>query len=194
VVGWAADGASAHFSLMRELRAPPAANAAAIEVAACTLQGKRITVRLPARITCFNLLLPAAPIFDIVHLLNLFRNAAMRAHAAMKVGDYNINLLALRDHVQATCGPLGMEGVLGVRYSDWCVSDRMNYASAQRLFSCKVLDYVKRKFGGVLDLALQLRGAREEGITPVVVALSHRFLVQAPSFIFSLAIALCAPT
>jgi hypothetical protein len=149
IVAWAADAASAHYKLMRELRAAPAPGAPAIELLVPTLQGKETTVRLPARDAVINgksVRVPVTPISDPVHLANLFRNAPLRKNAAMEVGDYQINLLALRDRLVQQCSALGMEHSLGVRHSDWEVSDRMNYAAAQRLFNTTLLEHVEREF------------------------------------------------
>lgn len=150
ILGWAADGASAHYKLMRQLRSlvPGAQSFDISNVPA--LRSNATTVRLPARVASFlntELLIPDTPIFDPVHLLNLLRNAPMRKNAAMAVGSHHINLLGLRERIVAKLGAAGLEARLGVRYSDWEVTDRMNYAAAQRLFSTKLLSYAEAEFG-----------------------------------------------
>lgn len=60
----------------------------------------------------------------------------------MSVSGFPINLLSLRAAIVTCLGIAGLEAQLGVRYSDWEVTDRMNYAAAQRLFSTKLYDYV----------------------------------------------------
>ena len=144
VLGWAADGASAHRKLMRQLSMP---NTTVITIANMpTLLSNTATVDLPARLAPFlgsTILLPETPIFDPIHLLNLLRNAPLRKSAAMSVGTFSINLPGLRDAIVASLGITGLESRLGVRYSDWEVTDRMNYAAAQRLFSTKLHDFVQ---------------------------------------------------
>lgn len=76
VLGWAADGASAHSKLMRQL-STPSATVISIENLP-TLLSYSATVDLPARVAQFlgkPILLPETPIFDPVHLINLLRNA-----------------------------------------------------------------------------------------------------------------------
>ena len=90
-----------------------------------------------------------------VHLVNLLRNALLRRNAAMKVGVCEINRPKLRDQLAQQLG--GVEKVeitFGVRHTDWAVTDRMNYAAAQRLFSTKLLEFVTHHFGD------QCRGAQ----------------------------------
>lgn len=149
ILAWAADGASAHFKLMRQLRSlAPGAQSFDISNVP-TLLSNGTTVHLPARIASFldaKFLMPDTPIFDPVHLLNLLRNAPMRKNAAMAVGSHCIDLLGLRERIIAKLGVTGLEAKLGVRYSDWEVTDRMNYAAAQRLFSTKLLSYAEAEF------------------------------------------------
>lgn len=151
VVGWAADGASAHFKIMRDLRSgTPGAPSVAIPNVPVLL-GDATTISLPARNATFlgeTFSMPLTPIFDPVHLCNLLRNAPLRKGAAMAVGNYPIDLLCLRRQIIAKLGAEGLEARLGVRFSDWEVTDRMNYAAAQRLFSTKLLSYVETEFNG----------------------------------------------
>lgn len=142
VLAWAADGASAHVKLMRQLSIP---GSTAIALMMPTLLSDATTVELPARWAHFRgqqLLLPETPIFDPIHLVNLLRNAPLRKSAAMSVGGLDISLPRLRDALVSSLGPTGLEAKLGVRYTDWEVTDRMNYAAAQRLFSTKLYEYV----------------------------------------------------
>jgi len=147
IIGWAADGASSHFKLMRQLRQPSAA-APIIEIPTVpTLLADGITARLPARVASFQgeqFLLPQSPILDPVHLLNLLRNAPLRKNAALTIGNHSISLLRVRDLLVRKFDAMGMEARLGVRYTDFCVSDRMNFASAQRLFSTGLLTYLEQ--------------------------------------------------
>lgn len=142
VLAWAADGASAHVKLMRQLNIP---GSTAISLTIPTLLSDAAVVELPARWVMFRgkrVLLPETPIFDPVHLVNLLRNAPLRKSAAMSVGGLDISLPRLRDALVSSLGHAGLEAKLGVRFTDWEITDRMNYAAAQRLFSTKVYDYV----------------------------------------------------
>jgi len=151
IVGVAADGATGNFKLMRQMRQPlPGAPTIAI-AGVPTLSGAATTaVHLPARGVAFHgakYLVPDLAIVDPVHLPNLLRNAPLRKSAAMRVGNHDISqqrvYLALRERM----GDFGMEPQLGVRVTDFNVSDRMNFASAQRLFSTKLLAYLETHFG-----------------------------------------------
>ncbi len=143
ILTWAADGATAQFKLMRQLRSLPP-GAPFIEIPNVpTLRSNGTTIRLPARLATLkdkSTLIATTPILDPVHLINLYRNAPLRKCAAMRIGACPIDLLVLREELMKNLKALCMETELGVRLSDWAVSDRMNYASAQRFFSTRVLD------------------------------------------------------
>ncbi len=149
IVGVAADGASGNFKLLRQMR-QTVAGAPTIAIAGVpTLSAAATTVQLPAREVRFRnvtRLMPDLAVVDPVHLPNLLRNAPLRKNAAMRVGNCDISqqrvLNALKDRV----GEFGLETRLGVRTTDFNVSDRMNFASAQRLFSTKLLDYLETNF------------------------------------------------
>jgi hypothetical protein len=147
IVGWAADGASSNFKLMRQLR-QLAPGAPSIEIPRVpTLLSNGNTVRLPGRLASFRgkqFLLPQSPILDPAHLLNLLRNAPLRKNAALTAGDCGISLLRIRDFLAQRLDAMGMEAKLGVRYNDFTVTDRMNFASAQRLFSTTLLTYLEQ--------------------------------------------------
>jgi hypothetical protein len=147
IIGWAADGASAHFKLMRQLR-QIIPGSPFIEIPGVpTLLSNGASIRLPARETSFKgqrVLLPLTPIIDPVHLIALYRNAALRANAALTVGNCGISLKRVRERLVEKLGAFGMEAQLGVRFSDFDVVDRMNFASTQRLFSTKLLMYLEK--------------------------------------------------
>lgn len=147
IVGWAADGASSNFKLMRQLR-QLTPGAPSIEIPRVpTLLSNGNTVRLPGRLASFRgkqFLLPQSPILDPAHLLNLLRNAPLRKNAALTAGDCGISLLRIRDFLAQRFDAMGMEAKLGVRYNDFTVTDRMNFASAQRLFSTTLLTYLEQ--------------------------------------------------
>ncbi len=151
ILTWAADGASAHYKVMRQL-STVAPGASAINIPNVpTLLNTGATVSLAARTTSYRgnrLQLPETPIIDPVHLANLLRNAPLRIHAAMAIGSKHVDLLRVRSWLEDTLSAAGVEVRLGVRHTDWEVVDRMNYAAAQRLFSTKLLDYIKDNAGG----------------------------------------------
>lgn len=147
IIGWAADGASSHFKLMRQLRSA-SPGAPTITIAGIpTLKGELSTEKLPARIATYKgkeFLLPTTPILDPVHLLNLLRNSALRKGFAGRVGDSTISLARVRDYLEQRLGQFGMEEELGVRYTDFAVEDRMNFAAAQRAFSTSVVCFLEK--------------------------------------------------
>lgn len=203
VLAWAADGATTHVNLMRSLRARRTlddglsieindvptllSDETAPRAPDTTSTTASTTVWLPARpvsIKGKTTLVPETPIFDPVHLVNLLRNALLRKNAAMKVGAYGINLSRLRDLLaQKLNGVEKVEITFGVRHTDWAVTDRMNYAAAQRLFSTKLLDFVEMHFGN------ECRGAWARGGT----CCHSHWLPQERCSIFVLATACCAP-
>lgn len=148
ILGPAADGASGNFALMRKLRqvvpGAPSINIPNVP----TLHCDGDTVRLPARRICFKgkqLLVPQLPILDPVHLAGLFRNAALRPNAKLTAGNHDVSLVRVRDFLVTKLGTaFNVEAQLSVRYSDFAVIDRMNFASVQRLFSNKVLAYLEQ--------------------------------------------------
>ena len=163
IIGWAADGASSNFKLMRQLRQLDP-GAPSIEIPGVpTLRTNGRTVRLPGRLVSFRgkqFSLPQSPILDPAHLLNLLRNAPLRKNAALTVGDYGISLPRIRDFLAQRFDAMGMEAKLGVRYTDFTVTDRMNFAAAQRLFSTKLLTYLEQHcstdYKGVYSIVLPL--------------------------------------
>jgi hypothetical protein len=163
IIGWAADGASGHFKLMRQLHAP-APGAPAIDIVGVpTLKGGETTERLAARVVSYNgkpVLLPTSPILDPVHLVNLLRNSALRKAFVGRVGDSSISLSKVRDLLEQRLGRFNMEATLGVRYTDFVVEDRMNFAAAQRAFSTAVVSYVEQHGGA------ELKGARDAQPVP----------------------------
>lgn len=147
IIGWAADGASAHFKLMRQMRQLTPGTPKVKLCGIPTLLADQSTVWLPARIATYNgeaLRVPVMPLLDPVHHLALLRNAPLRTNAALKVGAFDISLSKVRDLLAAQLGAFEMEARLGVRYTDFDVTDRMNFASAQRLFSTKLLTYLEQ--------------------------------------------------
>jgi hypothetical protein len=153
VIGWAADGASAHFKLMRQLHAL-SPGAPVIKIPGVpTLKGELVTEQLCARPATFNgkpLLLPTMPILDPVHHVNLLRNSALRKGFAGRVGDATISMARARDFFEQRLGQFGMEAELGVHYTDFVIEDRMNFAAAQRVFSTPVVAYLAQHGGGEL--------------------------------------------
>jgi hypothetical protein len=173
VLAWAADGATTHVKLMRSLRAlrtqddglgikvteVPTLLSDETASDATSATASTTAAWLPARAATINgkiLCVPETPIFDPVHLVNLLRNALLRKNAAMKVGGYAINLLKLRDLLAEKLGGIEKAEIrFGVRHTDWAVTDRMNYAAAQRLFCTKLLDFVELHFGDVCRGAMR---------------------------------------
>ena len=145
IIGWAADGASAHFKLMRQsFEVSP--GSPVIEFACPTLQSTRSVVRIAARCTVWcgtERLVPATPLLDPVHLINLLRNAPLRKSATLHIGNADVDLALVRDFLTSRLSAVAMEAVLGVRLADFFVADRMNFAAAQRLFSTSVLTYLE---------------------------------------------------
>jgi hypothetical protein len=159
IIGWAADGATSHFKLMRERRTvsadAPSACIPAIPAlppsptklpADASVAAYTATVQLPSRTVQFanqTMAVTEVTVFDPVHLINLVLNSTQRKNAAMRIGNAQIRLLRLRDWLEERLGTAGMETTLGVRHSDFASEDRMNYAAAQRIFSCRLLKYVE---------------------------------------------------
>lgn len=145
IMGWAADGASAHFKLMRQMR-QIAPGAPTIDFVGPTLSSDRANIRTPARCVTWRgaaCLVPSTPLLDPVHLVNLLRNAPLRKAAALQIGACTVDLNSVHDFLAEKMTAFGMEAQLGVRLSDFNTADRMDFAAAQRLFSTKVLSYLE---------------------------------------------------
>lgn len=145
IMGWAADGASAHFKLMRQMR-QIAPGAPTINFVGPTLSSDRGNIHIPARCAMRSgapCLVPATPLLDPVHLVNLLRNAPLRKAAALHIGEFDVDLNSVHDFLASKLTAFGMETQLEVRLADFNVADRMNFAAAQRLFSTKVLMYLE---------------------------------------------------
>ncbi len=157
IVGVAADGASGNFKLLRQMRQPVAGGPTVAITGVPTLAAAATTtVHLPAREVLFRksmLRVPDVAVVDPVHLPNLLRNAPLRKNAAMRVGNFTISLERLCNVLKDRVGDFGLEATLGVRISDFNVGDRMNFASAQRLYSTKLFDFVETHYGNDLTLA-----------------------------------------
>jgi hypothetical protein len=146
IVNWSADGASGHVKYMKELNTPKEGEPIIAIHGVATLKGDNETVILPARVVIFEgerRLLSTVPILDPVHLLNLLRSSPLRAKSAMGIGPHGISFRPLKEFLLSKLGAFRMENELGVRPSDFSAPDRMNYASAQRVFNTKVLEFVE---------------------------------------------------
>ena len=147
IVGWAADGASAHFKLMRQLRQHTPGQPSIVVSGVPTLMSDSSTARLPARAARFNgkeLLIPMTPILDPVHHINLLRNSVLRKNFAGKVGEYDISMARVCKLLEQQLDRFNMEASLGVRCTDFNIEDRMNFAAAQRVFSISVVNYLEK--------------------------------------------------
>lgn len=134
IVGIAADGASGNFKLMQGMRQRVSATPFVLKDV--TAHAK--TVKLPGRIVNYlgkERLIPDLAILDPVHLLSLLRNAPLRQAAAMSIGSHEIRPKRVLEALCAELGMVGLELQLSVRATDFDGLDRMNFASAQRLFS-----------------------------------------------------------
>lgn len=149
IVGVAADGASGNLKLLRSMRQRTTTTPFVLKHVP-TLSSHDETVQLPGRVVDYmgmRRIVPDLGILDPVHLLSLLRNAPLRQTAKMRIGAYDISPQLVRDRLEAEFGGLGLEAQLSVRATDFSVTDRMNFASAHRLFSTPVLECLERQLG-----------------------------------------------
>jgi hypothetical protein len=172
VVGVAADGASCNESLMRSMRQRSADGRTILLRGVPTLEADAADVALPARVINFRniqRLVADLPVLDPPHHLNLYRNAGLR-DTPMQVGSSTIVLARIKNMIEQELGVFGMPARLGVRATDFDTLDRMNFASAQRLFNTQVLDFVEAK----LSSNDEMQGAHAVGLCGCTYSFTRR--------------------